>query len=105
MSFPTQRIDLTEPPPRLSSEQLARRWAESYPEMQGPGQDDPSGRVLRGDEITAHARVGKIEPLLPPEVRDRERAEAEARAASVPPEVREARAMLEAEMRQQGRRF
>jgi hypothetical protein len=59
--------------------------------------------VLYGERITARSRVGPVPHLLDPALRDRERAEAEARAASIPPEVAAARELIREEMRQQGR--
>jgi hypothetical protein len=103
MSYPSQRTDLTEPPRRLTEAELAARFAAAYPELAGPGTDDPSGRVIYGGP--PDPRIGPIPPLLPPEMMWRERAEQEAAQAAIPAEVRAAREMIEAEMRQQGRRF
>ena len=69
MSYPTQQFSTT-PPRRLTDDELARRWAESYPEMAGPGVDTESGAVQWG--APAHPRIGPIPHLLDPAIRDRE---------------------------------
>ncbi|HLN70199.1 MAG TPA: hypothetical protein VK280_23385 [Streptosporangiaceae bacterium] len=101
MSYPSQGFSTT-PPRRLSDTELQRRMIEAFPESTGPGTDHESGAVSYGQP--GHPRVGKIEPLLPPEVMWRERAEQEAAQAAIPAEIRAARQMIEDELRL-GRRF
>lgn len=105
MTYPAQQLR-TAPPPRLTPDQLARREAEAFPEALGPGQDHESGLVTFGGQ-QPHPRVGPVPVQAGAGVQDREReaAERQAREAAVPPEVRAARELIEAEMRAGRRRF
>ena len=105
MSYPSQRINLTEPPPRLTPGQLARRMIEAFPESSGPGTDHESGAVTYGQP--GHPRIGKIPH---PSGMDHERiwaerAEQERARAAVPPEVRAAEQLVREQMRAGQRRW
>lgn len=94
-----------EPPPRLSDDQLRQRFHESFPESAGPGVDTESGLVTFGGP--PHPRIGPIPVMAGTSVAEREAEAAEraAREATIPAEVRAAKELVEAEMRQAGRRF
>jgi hypothetical protein len=77
VNYPAQRIDLSDPPPRLSDDQLARRMTEAFPESAGPGIEHESGAVTYGQP--GHPRVGPVPHLLDPATRDRENRERYAR--------------------------
>jgi hypothetical protein len=104
MSYPSQRTDLTEPPPRLSEAELRRRMAEAFPEAMGPGVDDPSGAVTYGQ--TGHPRIGRI-PYpsgMDPERRDRENREREQRWAAMTDAERAAAESMRQMVREEIRR-
>jgi hypothetical protein len=98
------------PPPRTAAPvrrtvpELARQWAESYPEALGPGVETESGHVVYGGG--PHPRIGKIPPLLDPATRDRERAETAARWDAMSPAERAAiehmHALADQRVREQG---
>jgi len=102
VSYPRQEFRKTPPEP-LTPEQLARRMAEAFPESAGPGTDTEGGTVLYGQP--GHPRVGPVPHLLDPELRDKENREREARQAAIPEAVRQAKELIEAEMRAERRRF
>lgn len=78
----------TEPPRRLTDAEPAQRHAEAFPESMGPAVESGSGAMEYG--VPSAVRVGEIPQLLPPEVRDRENREREARRAALTAEQRAA---------------
>jgi hypothetical protein len=103
-SYPAQQFR-KDPPEPLTAEQLEARWWASYPEALGPAEEHDSGRAIFGQPT--RARVGPVpHPSgFGPEQMWKERAEQEARAASVPPEVRAAEQLVREQMRAEGRRW
>ncbi len=100
MSYPSQQLSTT-PPRQLSEAELQARYQQSFPEARGPGVDTESGAVLYGQP--PHPRIGPVPVMAGASRQDREREDAERqqREAAVPPEIRAARDLLAAEMRQQ----
>jgi hypothetical protein len=106
MTCPTQRLG-TVPPRQLSEPELRHRMITAFPELSGPGVDTESGAVLYGQP--PHPRIGTVPVQAGASVAEREAEAAErlAREAALPPEIRAAKALIEAEQRQQqqGRRW
>lgn len=102
MATALDRPPLTREPPRpLTDAELAQRHAAAFPESAGPAVESESGAMQYG--VPSAVRVGAIPHLLPPEVRNRENAEREARQAALSPEQRAAMEtvaeMVKAELR------
>jgi hypothetical protein len=62
----------TTPPRQLTPAELEQRFAESYPELQGPGVETESGETRFGEPSAV--RVGPIPKLLDDATRDRDNA-------------------------------
>lgn len=99
------RVPFTaEPPPRMTEAELARRWAESYPEAAGPGAEDGmSGAVSYGHP--PDPRIGKIPVLLTTAEIEAENARRQADLDAMTPELRAAVASVREMVRSEiGRR-
>jgi hypothetical protein len=68
-----------QPPQPLTQEQLALRFAQAFPELNGPGTDTVSGEVRY--RVPPSSRVGPVPAPIDPGMRDRENAKREAEAA------------------------
>jgi hypothetical protein len=75
-------------PRQLTPAELEQRHAEAFPEALGPAVESESGAMEYG--VPSGVTVGPVPHLLPPEVKDRENREREARLAAMTPEQRAA---------------